>query len=385
VLACLFYYSVCNPVLAQEEYVEGESYITGDLLGDSPNNWDGCFQVVQDGGWGGTTGGQCPNISFYGQINYGYIQNTLTNVAAINTALKNAGLETTGYTYSWLVKNADANYEDMNNPNSVDPFTVTITIKDENGGTLFSKTYDYGYWIDNWTRFSGSEVFDDPFSMDDIGELELSITGYDIGYWAGWYGPEFKEPDVRLQYRLRAVEDTTTEDLLFSQMCESDPTSDINCPGYQEAMLNSINASAGILVEEDNTLTQSLNTGGGNAFGEDLGTLEGTTVPGTETNTASNEVTTGVEDPVAEATGIEDPVAEATGIEDPVAEAGGVDVVQDPVAEELEADETGVAETTSAEPTKKGGVSLNSAQLSALSNAENATNSAISMAGNSAT
>ena len=104
---------------------------SGDLIGDAPNYWDGCYQVAPTPSWGGTSGGQCPNInSDSNQINFGYVENTLTNISAINHALIEAGVEVTGYTYSWLVKNADANYEDTNNPNSVDPLEVTIKIVD---------------------------------------------------------------------------------------------------------------------------------------------------------------------------------------------------------------------------------------------------------------
>jgi hypothetical protein len=220
---------------------------TGDLIADGSTNWSGCFNVYPEGTqiWAGTSGGQCPNMIESGQINYGYVQQTLTNTAAINLALQEAGVEVTGYRYQWNVKNADANMETENNPNSVDPFEVTIKIYDETGKPVFEKTYDYSYWIDTWTTFSGEEKFQNPFDADALSEIQLSITGKDIGFWAGYYGPEFRNPEVNLQYRMKAVpmEDPLAE-LLFQQQCDLDPLSDIMCPNYQSAMMEQITSSS---------------------------------------------------------------------------------------------------------------------------------------------
>ena len=233
---------------------------TGDVINDSSINWSGCFNVFPNGTaiWGGTSGGQCPNMQEGGQINYGYVQQTLTNTAAINLALQEAGVEVTGYRYQWNIKNADANMETENNPNSVDPFEVTIKIYDENGNSVFEKTYDYSYWIDSWTTFRGEETFQNPFDADALSEIQLSITGYDIGYWAGYYGPEFRDPEVNLKYRMKAVpmEDPLAE-LLFQQQCDLDPLSDIMCPNYQTAMIEQINSSAPSLEETAQTITNN--------------------------------------------------------------------------------------------------------------------------------
>jgi hypothetical protein len=199
---------------------------TGDLIGDGAINWSGCFNVYPDGEqiWAGTSDGQCPNMHENGgQINYGYVQQTLTNTAAINLALQEAGVEVTGYRYEWNVKNADANMETENNPDSVDPFEVTIKIYNSTGQTVFEKTYDYSYWIDNWTTFSGEETFASPFDADTLSEVQLSITGYDIGFWAGYYGPEFSSPEVNLQYRMKAVP---------MDSCDDIPVIDPTCPGF---------------------------------------------------------------------------------------------------------------------------------------------------------
>jgi hypothetical protein len=256
---------ISKPSVTLPQYTEGETYTTQDLLGDTPDYWSGCYQVVQGGGWAGDSGGQCPNISTSGQVNYGYVEQTLLNIAAIDKALQGVGLETTGYTYAWNVKNADANMESTNNPNSVDPFIVTIEIYDVNNNAVFSKSYDYSYHIDNWVRFTGSEEFANPFDLDTLSELQLSITGYDIGGWAGWYGPEFSQPDVRLNYRVKE-DNTLVENILFEQMCLTDPMYDINCAGYNDALLNQMND---YIVQADFGMPTQIDNGMVDAFGVD--------------------------------------------------------------------------------------------------------------------
>jgi hypothetical protein len=346
---------------------------SGDLIGDTSQYWDGCFSINQ--GWGGLSGGSCPTINDYfgSQINYGYIEKTLTNTAAINLALQEAGVEVTGYRYEWSVKNADANRTDTGNGrNTADPFQVTIKIYDESGYSVYEKTYDYSYWM-NWTRFSGEETFEDPFDASTLSELQLSVTGKDLGFWAGYYGPEFREPSIKLNYRTTgAAQDTTAEDALFNSMCTADPLYDPSCPGYNDAMMAQINSS--------NTLNDI-------AGSTDL----------TGTTTASTGTTgTGTTDPVAEATGTPDPtgttttdtgttdpVAEATGTPDSVAEAteAVVEAAAEPAAEEVAAAEPAAA-ASSAEEKKATG--LSATQLNALNAASAVANSAIGGAADAA-
>jgi hypothetical protein len=361
-------------------------YKTGDLLGNTSQYWSGCFNVVQGGeSWGGTSGGTCPNINdqYDGQINFGYVNQTLTNTAAIDKALQGVGLETTGYTYIWRVKNADANYEDMNNPGRVDPFEVTVKIYDVNGNSIYEKTYDYSRWIDSWTRFTGTETFDEPFNLDEISELQLSVTGYDIGYWAGYYGPEFKEPNINLLYRVAEPTGPSLEEILKEQMCMSDPTSDPTCPGYNDAMMAQI-ASTNTIddINSGADIGSAINDGITQAFDDTTGITEniaeatGAIVDDGSDSGSDN----GMPDPTQEATGEPDPVQEAVAeaTPEPVQEATEQATGEpDPVQEATEqTTETAVAEATS--ETKLAGPGLNATQLSALNAANNVANSAVS-------
>ena len=340
---------ISKPSVTLPQYVEGEIYTTEDLLGDTPDYWSGCYQVVQGGGWAGDRGGQCPNISTSGQVNYGYVEQTLLNIAAIDKALQGVGLETTGYTYAWNVKNSDANFESTNNPNSVDPFIVTIEIYDINNNVVFSKSYDYSYHIDSWVRFTGSEEFANPFDLDTLAELQLSITGYDIGGWAGWYGPEFSQPDVRLNYRVKE-DNTLVEDILFEQMCLTDPMYDINCPGYNDALLAQMND---FVVQADFGIPSEIDDGMVDVFGVDD--------------------FTGVPD-VLEMDILEDPIMTAEDILTPgetIIEAAPLESVVES-ATEVTAETTESSPEPSAEGTQRSGGGLSANQRFALDQAQQA-------------
>jgi len=342
----------------QQAYV-GVSDDETNIFGDGAEYWSGCYSTGDGSTWAdnqGAGGGECPIINNDSdQINFGYVQQTLSQISAIDTALKNAGLETTGYTYSWRVKNADANFEDTNGAQAQDTLSVTLSIKDNGGNTVYEKTYDYSYHIDTWTTMSGEENFAQPFDLSTLEAIQLDVTAQDVGGWEGWYGPEFDDPNVVIKYR-PIIEDNT-EQLLFEQMCMNDSLYDVNCPGYQTAMIDQMNQVTNMASAEENI------------FGEDPA-ITGTTEQIAEATGAivDDGSDNGMPDPVEEA------VAEAT--PDPVQEAVA-EATPDPVQEATEqTTETAVAEA--AGETKSAGSGLNATQLSALNAANNVANSAVS-------
>ena len=180
--------------------------------------WDGNYNL---GYWGGTTGGQIPNLggsTFY----WGYGGGVISNTIAINQALQEEGVQVEGYSYVWNVKNGNAN-EYTNQP-GIDDFDITVDVYKADGTLYQSYTYDYGYSHD-WTSHSGSETFPDQF-LDPafFGNMVVSAEGNDTGYWAGHYGPEFSAGDssITLTYS--------------SNPCYGNPLYDPACDGYAEAM-----------------------------------------------------------------------------------------------------------------------------------------------------
>ena len=350
----------------QQAYV-GVSDDETNIFGDGAEYWSGCYSTGDGSTWAdnqGAGGGECPIINNDSdQINFGYVQQTLSQISAIDTALKNAGLETTGYQYSWRVKNADANFEDTNGAQAQDTLSVTLSIKDNGGNTVYEKTYDYSYHIDTWTTMSGEENFAQPFDLSTLEAIQLDVTAQDVGGWEGWYGPEFDDPNVVIKYR-PIIEDNT-EQLLFEQMCMNDSLYDVNCPGYQTAMIDQMNQVTNMAAAEENI------------FGEDPA-ITGTTEQIAEATGAivddgsDSGSDNGMPDPVQEA--VAEPIQEA--VAEPIQEAVA-EATPEPIQEATEqTTETAVAEA--AGETKSAGPGLNATQLSALNAANNVANSAVS-------
>jgi hypothetical protein len=353
------------------------------IFGNGSEYWSGCFATGDGATWASNQngGGECPIMNNdSNQINWGYMQQSLTQISAIDSALKNAGLETYGYTYSWMVKNADANFEDTNGTEGQDTLVVTLAVKDNGGNIVYKKEFDYSYWIDTWVTFTGDENFDTPFDLSKLDSVMLEVTGQDVGNWDGYYGPEFNEPNVKLKFR-PIIEDNT-EQLLFEQMCANDALYDINCPGYQTAMMDQMNEAIGIenvAAQDDTQLTQALDAGTGN-FDNNMDAFGQETIPQGTADVAATEQETGVPDPVAEAAGTPDPVAEAAGTPEAVAEPTPEAVAE--TKPEAVAEATQESSTAASESKKSTG--LNATQLATLDAAQSVSASAEASASGSA-
>ena len=206
---------------------------------DSWNAKTGCLDPSAsnggDGSWGGTSGGSCANMgtNSQGAIRFGY-NNTIVSQTQdiINDALKVAGVQVVGYLWQWKVKNYNANDTSAAQLNSQDPFFVRVIVKDNDGNIVHEKEWDYSYSISSWQQKNGM-VWYSPFLMgDEIDSLTLEVEGKDAGYWAGWWGPEFREAGIYSIFVYKEPIDC------------SNPLNDPTCPGYatalqeqQEAML----------------------------------------------------------------------------------------------------------------------------------------------------
>jgi len=207
-----------------------------------------------DGSWAGTSGGSCANIGTNGDgaIRFGW-NNTIVSQTqdVIDDALKIAGINVVGYLYQWKVKNYNANDTSANQVNNQDPLYVRVIVKDNDGNVLDEREWDYSYSISNWEQKSGMHWYD-PFLMGDkVDTLTLEVEGKDAGFWAGWWGPEFREAGI---YSIFVYKDPLD--------C-SDPLNDATCPGYaaalqeqQEAMLAEQLAMAEMTNDDTGTIEE---------------------------------------------------------------------------------------------------------------------------------
>ena len=198
---------------------------TGNLIQN--NQWSGCWTATSGAFWGGTSGGPCPGISNDGygtpagvpdsnQIIFSYGERTISQAYALSQVLPNSGtgLQVNGYNWHWHVKNSNIN---SSQPGGYDTIAyITVDLLSSTGSALESDKYDYGYRLADWTTFSGTRTYTNPYSLSTADSIRLSITGKDDGYWAGYYGPEFMHVTLSVNYSV----DPCYDNPLYSATCE---------------------------------------------------------------------------------------------------------------------------------------------------------------------
>jgi len=186
--------------------------------GAMPHSWTGFNSVTSTGG--NTTGdngavtGYNPNT---GTFMFGYNQGTIAYTYAINQALANSGtgIQVRGYDWSWEINNN--NYD--NRQGSVDTLTARIlTYAPNNVDLRRVDTWTYNTKFD-WTTFSGTVNYITPGAPSEFGNMRVEFSGRDSGFWAGYYGPQVRNIDVRLRYGV--------------DECVVNPQSSPSCPGYK--------------------------------------------------------------------------------------------------------------------------------------------------------
>ena len=179
----------------------------------APYTWSGFTTTASTGG--GTSGGGTPGYNTTtGTFMFGYTQSTIAYTYAFSQALQNSGMTITGYNYSWDYINQDTT---RGNLSAALSFTSTA------GTSLHSKTWTLGPTTTGWTNMSGTEQLNsgNGFSAANIANFKLTFSGKDDRYWAGYYGPQVKNPSIKLNYTF--------------DMCSSNPLSSPDCPGYAAA------------------------------------------------------------------------------------------------------------------------------------------------------
>lgn len=172
----------------------------------------------------GYSGGNVPGYnSSTNTIIFGYSQGTARYLYGFSTALQNSGMSITGYNYAW---------EYLNQDYSKGSLTANVNFAAIDGTSLHSKNWSLGSTgTSGWTSISGTENFNSSLLSSNISNFSLSFTGKDDRFWAGYYGPQVRNPSLSLNYTFDA--------------CASNPLSSPSCPGYAAALLTqqcSINA-----------------------------------------------------------------------------------------------------------------------------------------------
>lgn len=189
--------------------------VTGNLI---TSNWQGTTPASD---YNGFSGGHVPGyISNQNAIVFGYNQGTASQSIGIANALATAGsgIEVKGYNYSWYYYNNDANRGSL---------TGNISLKGATGNVLESYNYDMPQLgIGNWIQQSGTQLFTNQYQISQLSSLDVSFTGKDDRWWAGYYGPAIKSINVKLSYGVNP--------------CATNPAYSPNCAGF-DTVLTSTN------------------------------------------------------------------------------------------------------------------------------------------------
>ena len=183
--------------------------------GSNPGSWSNNFTTTTGSG-GGLSGGNQPAYNATtGTFMFGYVQSTIAYNYAFSQALQTSGMTILGYNYSWDYINQDYTRGSL---------SANFTVNSTSNTSLYSKSWTLGTTTNGWTSFTGTETFTNPGLLaSNIANFKLNFTGKDNRNWAGYYGPQFRNPSITLNYTFDS--------------CAADPLSSPTCPGYAAAYL----------------------------------------------------------------------------------------------------------------------------------------------------
>jgi len=151
-----------------------------------------------------------------GQIIWSYGQTTVNYIVNTLNALPGSGLRIHGYYWGYELRNMNGD----DRQSSVDTLVATSRLWNSTytGGGLASETRTHDTKME-WTAFTSTVTLASPQSISNVGNLQLSFTSADSGFWAGYYGPQIRNVDARLLYSV--------------DPCVIDPQSSPSCPGFK--------------------------------------------------------------------------------------------------------------------------------------------------------
>jgi hypothetical protein len=192
----------------------------------------------QNGGFSGGGNGPAFN-STTNTLIFGYTPATTTQrisaeAFAIQHALdlSNSGIKINGYNYSWQINNSGEQ-------------TGTLTGKVEmlrSGNALQSYTYNYDAPTNGFELKTGTQTFNNPQDLLAADQITLSFTGKDNRFWAGYYGPQVRNPSLTLNY--------TTDP------CMGNPLYSPSCPNYNQVLTSQT------IFAQQYAINQALNLSG---------------------------------------------------------------------------------------------------------------------------
>jgi hypothetical protein len=220
--------------------------------------------VLSGTAWTGVTNGTLPanrmpgSALLYdtatGTVNWSYNTATAAKTTAINNALSGSGIQVGGYNYTYDLRNMNGD----NRQSSTDTMTVVTKMTSNTGATLLSNTNTHNTRFD-WTTFSGTQSLSSPAAPSSLGNLSISFTSRDTGYWAGYFGPEVRNVGMSLNYT--------------ADPCMTNPAYSTSCANYNTVSTSNnlvpnptAYATYGSSVDNSYAINQALALSGANVM-----------------------------------------------------------------------------------------------------------------------
>ena len=181
-------------------------------------------------------------------ISFSYGSASVGQVTAINQALANvgAGVKINGYTYSYDVRNMNG---DDRQP-GIDTFTVSQLLRGPQNSVLLNSSQYYNTKFE-WKTVTGTKTATTPYNIADTSYIQFGISGADNGYWGGYFGPQVRNVDMRLNYSI--------------DPCVTNPAFSPTCPNYNTVAISE-NLLSGITGPQAYAINQALSAAGAGAM-----------------------------------------------------------------------------------------------------------------------
>jgi hypothetical protein len=169
---------------------------TGNILVPNGSNWTNTVPGEAGGFSGGNTAAYNSSTN---TIIFGYMQRTVSQSVAINSALFAAGtgIQVDGYVWGWNYWNSGMNRGSL---------TGSISLTGSDGSILNTKSYLMPQTNEEkWVSQTGYELFTNPatsggYPLSSVSSISMNFTGKDDRFWAGYYGPRIRDPYLSLVY-----------------------------------------------------------------------------------------------------------------------------------------------------------------------------------------
>lgn len=187
--------------------------------------------LINNNSWSGVTYGAHPHNcctggagalyeSSTGIIHFSYGQANVSQSIGIQSALANSGsgITVTGYNYTYDIRNMNGW---AGGQAGTDTLTATVRMTNSTGSTLDQVINTYNTQFD-WTTFSGSRTLTSAAALASTGNLSITFSGKDGGFWAGYYGPQVRNVGLSLRYGI--------------DPCATNPAYSTSCAGFSSVL-----------------------------------------------------------------------------------------------------------------------------------------------------